>query len=75
MKFQGGVEVVDVTDELVVDAEVEAVEVAARTHGVAIKAATTAIAIIAVSCAVLVFILASMQREGATYILDFPDGS
>ena len=40
--------------------EVEAVDVAAKTHGVAMSAAATTMPAIAASCTVLVFILSSM---------------
>jgi hypothetical protein len=42
--------------------EVEAVDVAARTHGAAMSAVATTMPAIAVSCSVLVFIHSSMVR-------------
>jgi hypothetical protein len=50
--------------ELVDAVEVEAVDVAARTHGVAMSAVATTMPAIAASCTVLVFILPSMVKGG-----------
>jgi hypothetical protein len=44
--------------------EVEAADVAAKTHGVAISAVATTMPAIAASCTVLVFILSSMATRG-----------
>ena len=64
----------DVMVELVDVAVVVGVKVAAMTHGDASTAAM-AIAATAVSCAVLVFILSSVSRNCASYLLDFRDYS